>query len=249
MSDRFPRVRPGLGFVSQTIGGAPSVVVKDPVRMQYFRFGEREAWLMSQMDGTRSLSELAESLRHHFGVDAAVAGLETFVRRLKEMRLVERTPEERRVLIAESLRRERRLKLAGHGNTLFRMRFSFGDPDRLFDRIVGPLGFFWTPGFVAFSLVAFAAYVVIVMANWPAVGAGIAAMYTPGFYTLSAVLMMYGSITIILLLHEVAERERAGELPRRDLRGAAGGRGRHLSQPRELPPVLLAIEEMGGGVQ
>lgn len=203
MSDRFPRVRPGLGFVSRVIGGAATVVVKDPVRMQYFRFGEREAWLMQQMDGTRSLSELVEGLRQRFGVDAAVTALEPFVRRLKELRLVERTAEEQRVLLAESLHRERRLKLEGHGNTLFRMRFSFGDPDRLFDRLVGPLRFFWTPGFVLFSLAAFAVYVVVVAAHWPAVRAGIADMYTPGFYTLATVLMMYGAITVILCLHEV----------------------------------------------
>ncbi|HUF12793.1 MAG TPA: PqqD family protein, partial [Longimicrobiales bacterium] len=177
MSDAFPRLRPGLGFVSQVIGGSPTVVVKDPVRMQYFRFGEREAWLMKQMDGSRSLADIVEGLRQRFGVDAAVASLEAFVRRLKELRLVERTPEERRVLIAESLRRERRLKLKGHGNTLFRMRFSFGDPDRLFSRLVGPLRFCWTPAFVLLSLVAFAVYVVVVAAHWPAVGAGIAAMY------------------------------------------------------------------------
>ena len=98
--------------------GKPSWVVKDPLKMQYYRFGEVEAWLMQRMDGSHSLGQLAEAVRQRFGIDAGAASLEPFVRRLKEMGLALRTAAERRILLAEALRRDRKLRLQGHGSTL-----------------------------------------------------------------------------------------------------------------------------------
>jgi putative peptide zinc metalloprotease protein len=192
-----PRLKPGLRFLRRVEDGRAYFVVKDPVRMKYFRFGEPEVRLMRQLDGERSVDELAGEL----GLGASA--IDAFVRRLKELGIVERSQEEQRILLMEALRRERKLRLQGHGSTLLRMRFSFGDPDALFDRVIDRVRFFFTPGFVAVSIVAFAAYGIIVALHWNAFIGGVASLYDPSQYTVAFLGVLYLTAGVIFLVHEL----------------------------------------------
>ncbi|HUH13916.1 MAG TPA: hypothetical protein VMK65_12445, partial [Longimicrobiales bacterium] len=192
-----PRLKPGLRFIRRVEEGRAFYVVKDALRMKYFRFGEPEVALMRLLDGERTLVEVAA------GMGAGAGSVGTFVRRLKELGLVERGPEERRILLMEAVRKERKLRLQGHGNTLLRWRFSFGDPDALFDRVIDRIRFFFTPGFVLVSLVAFVAYGVVVTLHWDQVVGGVARMYDPTQYTLGFFLAIYGSMAVLFGAHEL----------------------------------------------
>jgi putative peptide zinc metalloprotease protein len=130
-----PRLRPNLRFVKQTQSGTTVHIVKDPVSLKYFRFGEREVGLMQLIDGRRSLAELAQAARATLGMDTNEGAVERFVQRLKEMGLAERTQQERSALLMEFARRSRVSRMRGDGGTLLRMRFSLGDPDVMFARM------------------------------------------------------------------------------------------------------------------
>jgi putative peptide zinc metalloprotease protein len=155
-TEAFPRIRPDLRIVAQVQDGVSVYVVKDPVAQKYFRFGRSEGCLMRVMDGTRTPSEIATRMREELGLPISPASVETFHRRLQELGLAERGREERSVLIMEAVRRRRHERIRGAGETIFRMRFSFGDPDALLTALARRLRFFWSPAFVAFSLVLFA---------------------------------------------------------------------------------------------
>ncbi|MEN8375742.1 MAG: HlyD family efflux transporter periplasmic adaptor subunit [Gemmatimonadota bacterium] len=203
MTHERPRMQPGLTYVEQTSEGKTSFVVKDPVKLRYFRFGDVEAWLMRRMDGTRTLEQIATELGSEKGIDAGASALAPFVARLKEMGLAQRTAGERRAVLAEALRRERRMKLSGHGDTLLRMRFSMGDPDALFDRWVDRLAFFYSPAFLAISVVTFTVYVLVVATHWAEFSAGVLAMYDPSFYSPGTIVVLYGAVALIILIHEL----------------------------------------------
>jgi putative peptide zinc metalloprotease protein len=203
VAETFPALRRNLRFVRQVQAGKVSYVVKDPTTLKYFRFGEMETAVMQLLDGTRPLSGVAERMRLEHGVTMGADGLGAFVRRLKEMGLVQRSQEERSTLLMDSLRRQRKLRLQGHGNTLLRMRFSFGDPDAVFTRLVPPLRFFWTPGFVLLSTAIFAAYFLIIGAYWERFASGISRLYTPSEFTLGFLIAIYLLTVIITIIHEL----------------------------------------------
>jgi putative peptide zinc metalloprotease protein len=192
-----PRLKPGLRFLRRVEDGRAYFVVKDAIRMKYFRFGEPEVALMQKLDGERTVSAVASDM----GADPAA--VDAFVRRLKEMGLAEQSGEEQRILLMEALRKQRRLRMKGHGNTLFRARFSFGDPDALFDRVIDRIRFFFTPGFVAVSAAAFLAYFVIITLHWPAVAAGMTRLYDPTQFTVAFVVSVYLTAAVIFLAHEL----------------------------------------------
>ncbi|MEN0111694.1 MAG: hypothetical protein AAF805_13330, partial [Planctomycetota bacterium] len=66
------RARPDL-IIVPTGDAAGGAVVKDPLSLEYFRLGEREAFLMDQLRDPRSLSELTERFRRRFPSDAVTA--------------------------------------------------------------------------------------------------------------------------------------------------------------------------------
>ena len=154
MSDA-PRLRRNLRFVQQSQNGETVHVVKDPVSLKYFRFGEREVGLMQLMDGERSLEQLADAARATLGIATNAAAIERFVTRLKEMGLVERTQEERSALLMEFVRRSRASRRRGEGSTITRMRFSLGDPDELLTRLDRMFALCFTRRFIFASLALF----------------------------------------------------------------------------------------------
>src|SRR5688500_5488902 len=117
-----PRVRRNLRYVRQELDGKVTYIVKDPVTLKYFRFGQIEAWLMQNMDGTRTVARLAEELFDSYGLNAKPSSLEVLVRRLKEMGLAERSANERGLLLMEEIRKQRRVRLETNNNTIIRMR-------------------------------------------------------------------------------------------------------------------------------
>jgi multidrug efflux pump subunit AcrA (membrane-fusion protein) len=202
-SEVLPRLRHNLRYIPQVQDGKSVYVVKDPVSLKYFRFGEMEGWMMQRMDGTRSFAQIAAELSDRIGKAVSAAAIEPFYRRLRELGIAERTQAERSVLLLEKMREQRKLRLKGHGNTLLRMRFSIGDPDELFNRVVPRIGFFWTPTFVVVSAIAFLVYALILATHWGAFTAGVARLYQPSQYTLGFIVTLYLTVLVIIAIHEL----------------------------------------------
>ena len=201
MSAANPRLRRNLRFTRHESEGAISWVVKDPTALKYFRFGQVEAWLMQQMDGTLSLQDICDLLREEIGLRTTPTALDVLTRRLKELGLVERSLKERSTLLMERLRSQRKMWHNGK-NTLMRMRFSFGDPDALLDRMVKAMPFFWTPGFVIASVIGFLVYGVILAMNWQPFAETMATFYSPSRMTLQFLILSYGCFTVTAIVHE-----------------------------------------------
>ncbi|HSJ16130.1 MAG TPA: hypothetical protein VK939_17110 [Longimicrobiales bacterium] len=197
-----PRVRPNLRYIRQEKDGKAIYVVKDPVTLKYFRFGQVEAWLMQHLDGTRSAEDVAALLKAEVGVNAKTSSIETFARRLREMGLAERGRNERSAMLMEQIRRQRKVRLQNSNNTITRMRFSFGDPDQLLGRMTAAMPFFWTPAFVWLSGGLFLAYGLLLALNWAPFTVGLAQLYDPSTYTVTFFLSMYLLSVGIFMVHE-----------------------------------------------
>lgn len=197
-----PRLRRNLRFIEQQQDGVTTHVVKDTVSLKYYKFGSNEVGLMRLLDGTRSLDEVASAAREQLGILTNADAIDRFIRRLKEMSLVERTQEECSALQLEFARKSRNARMKGHGGTILRMRFSLGDPDVLLGKMNRKFGFFFTPAFIIASACLFALYVLILSTHWAAFTSGLHTLYSPGRYTINFVLMLYATVTVIFLIHE-----------------------------------------------
>ncbi|HEX9727329.1 MAG TPA: HlyD family efflux transporter periplasmic adaptor subunit [Gemmatimonadales bacterium] len=199
-----PRLRADIVIVQQTYRGEETYIVKDPTTHKYFRFKPLEVLVMRQFTGDHAPAELAAALTEQ-GLPLPVAMIEGFARKLKGMNLLERSLAEKSVMQLERLRaeRHRRVKNTSYEGSILRMRWSVGDPDKLFDRWLPRLMFFFRPPFLITSVVLFAIYLTIFFVQLPAIANGILAMYSPSFYTLQTIFLFWGTAMVVIAIHEL----------------------------------------------
>jgi putative peptide zinc metalloprotease protein len=198
-----PKLRADLILVEQTYRGEQSFVVKDPESRKYFRFRPVEITVMQALDGEHTPAEAAAGLQAE-GIRVSPAAVEKFAAKLSAMGLCERTLGERSVLLMERLRAERRRRL-GKGvfqGDMLRLRWSVGDPDKLLDRWLPRLRFFFSRSFIVLSIVLFALYFLVMGLRWNEFSQALANIYTLKLGVADyAILWVTG--TVIIVFHEL----------------------------------------------
>jgi putative peptide zinc metalloprotease protein len=198
-----PKLRRDLVLVEQTYRGEQSFIVKDPESRKYYRFRPVEVMVMQALDGERTADEAAAVLAAE-GVPVSPRGVETFASKLTTMGLCERTLGERSVLLMERLRAERKRRL-GKGifqGDLLRLRWSVGDPDKLFERWLPRLRFFFSRTFLTLSVGLFALYFLIIGAKWPEFSGAVADLYRMNV-SVGTLAVFWVTGTIIIVIHEL----------------------------------------------
>ena len=202
--DARPRLQEGVKLVRREHAAGVQYVVKLPAEGKYFQFGESEARLLQLMDGRRSCEQVAGAALDEHGLAVSAGQVADFVHRLKRLGVVERTPSEKHLMLMERMRGQRKIRSRRRSQgSLLRLRFSIGDPDEWFNRMLGPLRWMWTPGFVAFSAAMFVVYTIIVVARWDEVWGGTAALYTLNGITVADLVTVYLVTLVIGAIHEI----------------------------------------------
>jgi putative peptide zinc metalloprotease protein len=199
-----PKLRSDLSLVEQRYRGDTTYIVKDPASKKYFRFKPLEVLVMQQFTGEVTTGEVAEALREQ-GLPLSPKTVDGFVRKLKQLGLIERSLAEKSVLELERLRAERRRRArhTHYQGSLLRLRFSVGDPDGFFTRWLPRVRWFFTRPFLALSVALFAVYAVIFVLEFPAIFAGMRAMYSLHFFTLSNIAVFWGTGMVVIAIHEL----------------------------------------------
>lgn len=83
-----PRLREGLALKSLPTGDGASYLLSDPLRGRYFRLGEREAFILSLLDGEREVEDIVRVCSGRYGTIPASA-VEQFLQDLRTAGLLE----------------------------------------------------------------------------------------------------------------------------------------------------------------
>jgi len=152
-----PKFRSDLTVSRQQTAGGTVFVVKDPVSGEFFRFREVEQFIAEQLDGGTGLDVVRQRTEETFSATLPTETLNAFIRNLEETGLLE----------TEKTRKKKPAGQPGRvrGNLLY-LRFKSFDPDRLFNRLVRRVRFFFTPHFVVLSAALILLAAGITVANW-----------------------------------------------------------------------------------
>jgi putative peptide zinc metalloprotease protein len=202
VTDR-PKLRRDLVLVEQTYRGEQSYIIKDPESRKYFRFRPVEVMVMQALDGEHTAAEAAAALAEE-GLRVTARGVETFAAKLTGMGLCERTMGERSVLLMERLRAQRRRRLSKgiFQGDILRLRWSVGDPDKLFDRWLPRLRFFFSRGFLVTSVALFGVYFLVLGVKWPEFSRAVADLFTLKS-SLGTLAVFYLTGLVIVVIHEL----------------------------------------------
>lgn len=149
------RLRPDLVASRQMARGATRWAVKDPVALQYYHFGEREWFLLTQLDGRVSLEELRSRFSQKFApFQTSLEELSVFLRRTHSDGLVLFDQHGQGEQLFGKARRLQQQQRAMRLLSILAIRFKGIDPHRL-------LGFLSPVGTILFHPVTFFLSVVI----------------------------------------------------------------------------------------
>lgn len=190
MTASLPKFRSDLTIREQQTVAGPIFVVKDPATGQFFRFREAEQFIARQLDGATPIEAVRAKVESQFGAALPVETLTRFVSSLEKSGLLE-TDE---ATAKRKGKRPRRLR----GSLLY-LRFKLFDPDRLFNRLIGKAGFFFTPAFLVLSALFIALAAAVVAVNWEDAGQQLSRLYS-----ISALPIISLIIFLVITAHEFA---------------------------------------------
>jgi len=204
MSSSAPQLRSDLRFIEQVYRGERSYVVKDLTAQRYFRFGASEVRVMRAFDGRRTVQEVVAYLAEQ-GLRVSSQTVEQFARKLGSGGFLEQSLAERSTLQLERLRAERRQRRRRSlfRGELLRMRWSFGDPNALLDRVLPTIRWMFTPAFIVASVVLFALYFVVLGQRFPEYTAALQSTYALSRLSVLHVAIFIASGLAVILIHEL----------------------------------------------
>ena len=199
-----PRLRAELAIVEQVFRGETNYVVKDPATQKYFRFRPVEMRVMRCFDGARTPDEIATALADQ-GLRLTARAVEGFARKLASIGLLERTLAERTTLEIERMRAERRKRRrpALFRGELLRMRWSLGDPDQMFNRVLPTVRWMFTRAFIGVSVALFAAYFLILGSTWSDFSSTVSQLYSLHNITFGSIVVLWLTGLVVILIHEL----------------------------------------------
>ena len=178
-------------------------VIKDPVAQTYYRFAEVEYDIISLFDGENDFARTQELFSEQYE-DAEIdeATLQNFVASLKKIDLLEKTAAEKNLMLLERQRSFRKARILETKGTLLYKRVPLIDPDRLFNRMISHIRFFWTQGFFFFSLSAILLSYLIIAFNWSEIYEGIKSLYSFSGKSYLHLIVLWATVIVVIALHE-----------------------------------------------
>jgi len=171
-----PKLRSDLRISEQTIAGEKSYVIKILETNSYNRYGETEYELLTLCDGTRTPTEIAQAMNERDPNNAIDESEVLEFLDGVESAMWERTIGEKNLAVLERIRDERKSRL--DQSSVLYMSFKAWDPNKTLARIDPYLSWFFTPGFVIFSVLLFIFTLYFLADDWTRVQQDTASLYS-----------------------------------------------------------------------
>ncbi|HQW30121.1 MAG TPA: hypothetical protein PK529_13095 [Verrucomicrobiales bacterium] len=146
-----PRLREGLKWTFQEVGGEGSYLLEDPLSGNYYRLGRKEYEFVRRLDGNSSVSELvASASRGDIALSIEGAEAVSLVRMLIDAGLVTASGSEHAGRVWKEVNHSQEPKrLLGKVSQVIFLKIPLCNPDRFFAYVAEKAGWLFGPGFAA----------------------------------------------------------------------------------------------------
>jgi putative peptide zinc metalloprotease protein len=195
------RVRTDLTIRPQAFEGRTFYVVKDPVRLRYYRFREPDYFLLRLMDGRRTMEQVRRAFERHFRPDRLpLERLEAFAHRLLTAGLASHESPHADQPLWDRRQRARRREWWGLVTNLLAIKVPLFDPDRLLGRLTPFVGWLFRTWSVMAGLACIAAAALLVGTHFDAFRGKLPAFHE--FFRFRTVLYLWAALAVVKVLHE-----------------------------------------------
>jgi len=195
----LPQPRVELESFAQVFDGQPFWVYKDPLSLRYYRFNREEHFIIEQLRRGVTLEQLKMAHQDEFDSgDLSNQEVGRFISSLTERNLLIMNQPDRDELLYQAAKKRRRTKLFGQFTNILFIKIPLYDPDKLFNRLIDRLRFFWSRSFFLFYLFLLATAVVLVIRRWH----DFVSMGNTDFFTIYNMPILFLALWLVKALHE-----------------------------------------------
>ena len=162
-----PSRRPDL--ILRQVDEEGAHVIKDPIKGNYFQVGEQEFFLLSHLDGAKSVAAICTAFEQKFGEPFTAEDLDQFLQLSREQGFLQldstsTTANQSGPPAAEL--KDPRFWWSRWGDSLLYIRRSLCDPDRFLSWLAPKVRFLWTRAFFLGSLAFIVLAGAVLVSNW-----------------------------------------------------------------------------------
>jgi len=196
------RKRPDLVVQPQRFAGRKFVGIKDPLTLRYYQLREEEFFVLQQLDGRASASEIQEAFEREFAPrKLGVRGLQNFLAMLHREGLILADAEGQASGLLERGRRTRRRERFAAFGHLLAIRFKGIDPESLLAWLYPKIRFVFSVWSMALGLAIVLAAATLIAVQFQAVQARLPEFHA--FFRLDNLVWFLFAIAISKILHEL----------------------------------------------
>ncbi|MDH4222241.1 MAG: efflux RND transporter periplasmic adaptor subunit [candidate division Zixibacteria bacterium] len=194
MAGEYPKFREDLIISQQEYEGKTYYVIKDPLTNKFFRIKEPEYFITRNLNGQKTNREIIEEFEKKFQIKLDSPALDKFLQQLEKFGFLE----------SEASQKElSRLKYkAEKEKTLLRkilfLKIKAFNPDKFLDKLLKKSKFFYSKGFLYFSLFFIFLALIVTISNWSDLGYSLNKLFH-----LTTIVKLWLAIFIIALVHEL----------------------------------------------
>ncbi len=199
-----PKLREDLILVEKVRQGQRQLVIKDPISVKYYQFGELEITLFGLLNGSIPPPKILEQFNAaHPDADMTMDDLKDFLGEIDKMKLLEKGASERNALLLERIREDRKSKLTSKQGSIMFKRVPLVDPNDFFDRIHPYIAWIWSVPSVIFMCGVILAACIAIGYNWTEFTDGIEAVFSFQQQTAASLMWLWLTIIGIICFHEL----------------------------------------------
>lgn len=200
-----PKLRPDVVLRRMTTREETYAVAKEPDEQKYLKFEDWEYDILVLMDGSRTPGGiLSDFIAKHPGLGADEQFMADFIDGIRSLGLLERTEQERHLAMMDRLKESRKKRFYdAEKSTIFQILIPFWDPDRVFDRLMAWIRWWWSPWFVGVWMVVFTIVLGFLVKHWDLYWAGFFEMLNPTTKTIWDWIGLFALVFVVSVWHEL----------------------------------------------
>lgn len=192
MAGEKPKFREDLIISQQEYEGRTYYVIKDPLTRKFFRLKEPEYFITQILNGEKSYQEIIEEFEKKFNVKLNLPTLEKFIQQLKRFGFLEGEVSDRE-LSKLGVKPEKTLL-----KKILFLKIKAFNPDKFLDKLLKKTRFFYSRGFLFFSLLIIFLALVVTISNWADLGYSFNKLFH-----LTTIVKLWLAIFLIAIVHEL----------------------------------------------
>ena len=195
------KLRADLIISTQKYEGKTNQVVKDPISLKYYRFSEREYFVLTLLDGKHTMEEVQKLFERRFRPDRlTLEDLESFARQLVTAGLVlHESPNAAKHLFKQQRKQQRMKRIATFTNILY-LKIPLFDPDRLLNWMIKYTRWMFTTWFLLASVGVMLAALLLVTMHFQTFWDKLPTANE--FFAFRTLLYMWISLGVVKVIHE-----------------------------------------------